>query len=110
MPTQDEVIAKHIQAALTTGELQTIQGFGKPLTSDPGWEATPEEFRMPFKILKNAGYVPVEVEMLHQKAALTKQLKAVLNDRERVDVMKKLSILEQSISMRLETMRSTGKL
>jgi hypothetical protein len=110
MPTQDEVIARHIQNALTAGELQTIQGFGKPLMGDSGWEATPEEFRMPFKILKNAGYIPVEVEMLNQKAALTKQLDTVSNDCERVDVMKKLSVLEQSIAMRLETIRLTGKL
>lgn len=109
MPNQDEVIARHIQNALTAGELQTIQGFGKPLTVDPGWEATPEEFRMPFKILKNAGYVPVEVEMLNQKAALTKQLETVSSDCERQDVMKKLSVLEQSIAMRLETIRSTDK-
>ena len=110
MPTQDEVIAKHLEEARRSGELQSVEGFGKRLPEDAGWEATPEEFRLPFKILKNSGYVPPEVEMLRERAALVERVQATTDDVERRTLMQKLSVLEQSISLRLESMRSTGSL
>src|SRR5689334_18777134 len=80
MPTQDEVIARHLEQALRSGELQSVDGFGKPLLEDEGWEATPEEFRLPFKILKNSGYVPPEVEMFRTRAALLEKVQAATDD------------------------------
>jgi hypothetical protein len=110
MSTQDELIAQHLQDALATGELQTIKGFGKPLSNDPDWEATPVEFRMAFKILKDSGFVPPEVDMFNQRAALKKQMDSVVSLDEKIVLMRQLSALEQSISLRLEAMRSTGNL
>jgi Domain of unknown function (DUF1992) len=108
MFTQDELIAEHLQDALAKGELQSIRGFGKPLGNDPDWEATPVEFRMAFKILKDSGFVPPEVDMFNRRAALKKQIDSVFNSDEKVALMRELSTLEQSISLRLEAMRSTG--
>lgn len=110
MSTQDELIAQHLQEAMAKGELQTIRGFGKPIDNDPGWEATPIEFRMPFKILKDSGFVPPEVDLFHQRAALKKQIDSVASPVEKVALMRQLSMLDQSISLRLEAMRSTGNL
>ncbi len=113
MPTQDEVIAKHLQDALAKGELQTAAGFGKPMHEDKGWEATPDALRMPFKILKRAGFVPAEVEIFRQRAELNAKLaadlsEAKLSQAERDALMRELSSLEQSISLRLEAMRTRG--
>jgi hypothetical protein len=110
MPTQDEVIAKHLEEARRSGELQSVEGFGKPLPTDEGWEATPDEFRLPFKILKNSGYVPPEVEMLRKRADLASKVQAASDEGERRTLMRELSALEQSISLRLEAMRTTGNL
>ena len=76
MPTQDEEIARHLREALASGELAATEGFGKPLPEDAGWDATPESLRMPFKILKNAGFVPAEVELFHERAALSSSLES----------------------------------
>ena len=108
MPTQDEVIAKHLQESLANGELQATAGFGKPMAADEGWEATPDALRMPFKILKNAGFVPPEVEMFQRRAALNLQVSAASDEAERDALMRELSLLEQSISLRLEAMRTRG--
>jgi Domain of unknown function (DUF1992) len=108
MPTQDEVIAKHLQDSLARGELQTAAGFGKPMVEDEGWEATPDSLRMPFKILKRAGFVPPEVEMFQRRAALNAQVAAASSKAERDALMRELSNLEQSISLRLEAMRTRG--
>jgi hypothetical protein len=108
MPTQDEVIAKHLQASLANGELQATAGFGKPMAEDDGWEATPDSLRMPFKILKNAGFVPPEVEMFKRRAALNSQVAGCSSAQERDSLTRELSVLEQSISLRLEAMRTRG--
>jgi hypothetical protein len=108
MPTQDEEIARHLREALASGELAGTPGFGKPLPEDPGWVATPEELRMPFRILKNAGFVPPEVELFHERAALTAALEAAPGDAERGALRQRLSDLEQKIALRLEALRSQG--
>lgn len=107
MPTLDDSIGAHLQAALKSGELQSIEGFGKPMVDDPDWDATPAEFRMPFKILKNSGFVPAEVEMFQQRAALSAQMKQTVDESTRDALAKKISALEQSIALRLEAIRSS---
>jgi DNA-binding GntR family transcriptional regulator len=110
MPTQDEEIARHLREALASGELAGTKGFGKPLPEDEGWEATPESLRMPFKILKNAGYVPGEVELFHERAALAAALAACASEARRTEIRHALSDLEQKIALRLEALRINGTL
>jgi hypothetical protein len=110
MPTQDEEIARHLQEALASGELAGTEGFGKPLPEDAGWEATPESLRMPFKILKNAGVVPPEVELLHQRAALESAMAACATETERAELRRKLGDLQLKIALRLESLRVHGTL
>jgi len=110
MPTQDEEIARHLREAMASGELAGTPGFGKPLPEDAGWEATPEPLRMPFKILKDAGFVPPEVELFHERAALGEALAACGSDAERAAIRRKLAELEQKIALRLEALRSQGSL
>ena len=108
MRTQDEEIARHIQQALTSGELAGTAGFGKPLTHDAGWEATPDALRMPFKILKDAGFAPPEIALFHQRAELNASLLACQDEDERKALGRSLSELEQKLALRLEALRVTG--
>lgn len=108
MPTQDEEIARHLREAAASGELTRLPGYGKPLPEDPGWSATPEEFRMPFKILKNAGIAPPEVALFHERAALVAALEAESDPKQRRLFERRLSDLIQKISIRLESMRVRG--
>ena len=86
------------------------EGFGKPFAEDAGWNATPEALRMPFKILKNAGFVPAEVELFHERAALAASLQACSDESERIELRRRLSDLEQKIALRLEALRIQGAL
>jgi len=108
MPTQDEEIARHLREALASGEVAGTEGFGKPLPEDAGWDATPESLRMPFKILKNAGFVPAEVELFHERAALSASLEECKSEPERTELRRKLSDLEQRVALRLEALRVNG--
>ena len=108
--SQDEAIAEHLAQAQRSGELRSAPSFGKPLAEAEGWSETPTEFRLPFKILKNAGVPPPEIEMFHRRAALRERLAAAASEDERRAIAARLSEVEQAIALRLEGMRASGRL
>lgn len=108
--SMDEQIAEHLEQARRSGELARAESYGKPLADMQGWQETPGEFRLAFKILKNADAYPPEIELFHRRAALRKQIEACSDDTERVLLMQKLSELEQFISLRLEHLRVSGSI
>jgi hypothetical protein len=108
--TQDETIAANIAEAQRSGELQTAPSYGKPMPEAAGWHETPAELRMPFKILKNAGVAPPEIELFHRRAELRHALAECKSDDERKTLRQRLSELEQLIAFRLERLRVTGRL
>ncbi|MBX9349063.1 DUF1992 domain-containing protein [Chromobacterium vaccinii] len=62
------------------GELQRAKGWGKPLELNDSDAATPVELRTSYKILKDAGCVPAEVEAIRELAALREELAALEPD------------------------------
>jgi len=107
--TQDEEIGRLIARAYETGELQSAESFGKPMKAD-GFIETPGEFRMPFKVLRNADAVPPEIFMFRKRAALREQLAATDDEAERARLQQQLNEIEQAIALRLEGMRVSGRL
>jgi hypothetical protein len=105
MRSIDEEIARHLQEAAASGELAKASGYGKPQLEDPAWNETPAALRMPFRILKAAGVVPPEIALFHERAALKLELKACTDEAERIRLGQRLSELEQSIALRLESLR-----
>jgi hypothetical protein len=65
---------------------------------------------MPFKILKNAGFVPPEVERMRERAALAEALHACSDEAQRHALRLKLSELEQAIALRLESLKRNAML
>lgn len=107
--SQDDAIADHLAQAWRSGELQSAESFGKPLAETDGYLQTPTEFRLPFKILKNANLPPAEIEMFHKRARLRAELEAASEDATRRRLQLQLAELEQAIALRLEGMRSSGR-
>ena len=107
--SQDEAIAEHLARAYQSGELQSAESFGKPLKDPEGYRETPDEFRMPFKILKNASVAPPEIELFHRRAVLRRALELANNEAEKKALQQQLSEAEQMIALRLEAMRISGK-
>ncbi len=104
----DEEIARRLQESAATGELGQARGYGKPFPEDDGWKETPEALRMPFKILKNAGVPPPEIELFRERAALSAALNACADDVERRKLRQRLCEIEQTLAIRLETMCKSG--
>lgn len=105
MPTLDETIAARLAQAAASGELQAAPSWGRPLPEIEGWEATPEALRMPFKILKDAGFAPPEVALFHERSRLRAQAASTCDAGERLRLERELSDLEQKLALRLESLR-----
>jgi hypothetical protein len=59
----DALVERRIQAAIARGEFDHLPGAGRPLAlDDDPW--VPQELRVAYRLLKNAGYVPPELEQV----------------------------------------------
>lgn len=65
----DFIVEQRILEALSRGEFDDLPGAGRPLDLDDD-PLVPEDLRLAYRILKNAGYVPAEVETLNEIAQL----------------------------------------
>ena len=83
----DEAIETQIKEAQARGEFDNLPGKGKPLDLTEYFN-TPEDVRVAQAMLKNAGMVPVEIELLQEIAAL-KELLAITSDESEKDKIQK---------------------
>ena len=61
MSLLDRLADAHIHAAAERGEFDNLEGAGKQLPRDAARDVPPE-LRAGYRLLKNAGYVPPEIE------------------------------------------------
>ncbi|MBL8524297.1 MAG: DUF1992 domain-containing protein [Betaproteobacteria bacterium] len=110
MATLDEEIARHLREAAAAGELSKAEGYGKPEELDWAWDATPAALRMPFKVLKDAGFAPPEVLLFQERGQLATAVRECSDDAQREVLQRQLSELEQKIALRLESLRTHSQL
>ncbi len=65
----DFLAEQRIAEAIANGELDELPGKGRPLELDDD-ALVPEDLRLAYRILKNAGFVPPGVETLNKIAEL----------------------------------------
>jgi DNA-binding transcriptional ArsR family regulator len=106
----DDHIGQQLRQSESSGELKAAPSYGKPLDFGDGYDETPTELRMGMKVLKDAGVVPPEVELMQQAAALEVQLAACQDDATRRELQRQLADKRQAIALRLERLRLTGSL
>lgn len=108
MPTFDEEIGARIAEAAASGELAAAPSWQRPMPDDAGWQQTPEALRLPYKILKDAGVVPYEVELLHRRARLRRAIDACADPALRRELQILASEVEQELALRLDALRRAG--
>jgi len=61
----DALVERHIENAIARGEFDRLPGAGKPLPLDDD-ALVPAELRAAYRLLKNSGYVPPELEQVSE--------------------------------------------
>jgi hypothetical protein len=105
----EDDIGRALRESVRSGELQSAPSYGKPLNFGDGYDDTPAELRMPMKVLKDAGVVPPEVEVMQRIAALEARA-AVVVEPEAAALRREAAELRLALSLRLERLRLSGSL
>lgn len=97
IPGFEKLVEERIKKAQKEGFFDDLEGSHKPLKVDN--MNVPDDFRLAHKILKNAGFLPPEVE-LKKKITHTEQLleTAEIGSPKRVKIQKKLNYLLTKLS------------
>jgi hypothetical protein len=92
MNFMDFIAERRIIAAIDRGELSDLPGQGAPLDLDDG-ALIPETLRMAYRILRNAGFVPPEVETLRTIGDLERSIEDLPEGTPRSHALHKLQLL-----------------
>ncbi|MDC0696172.1 DUF1992 domain-containing protein [Klebsiella pasteurii] len=90
----DQWAERHILDAQRKGELDNLPGSGEPLSLDDD-SHVPAELRAGYRLLKNAGCLPPELEHRKEAVMLTDLLKGVQeSDPRYAELSRRLALLE----------------
>ncbi len=84
------IAEEKIRAALRKGDFDNLPGKGKPLPKDD-LAGIPDELRIGYKILKNSGFVPPEVQLKKEMVTLEELIACCKDEKERTELNKRLN-------------------
>ena len=90
----DEWAERHIVSAQENGELDNLPGNGKPLVLDDD-TLIPSDLRVGYRLLKNAGYLPPELQDRQEALTITHMLSHLDKQHDGyANLHKRLALLE----------------
>jgi hypothetical protein len=95
----DLIAEQRIREAQDAGQLDDLPGTGRPVELDDA-PFVPEELRVAYRILKNAGYLPPEVEALREMRELEGLVIAADGTDRKAKVVARLNDLRASLDGR----------
>ncbi len=88
----ERLAEERIREAMERGEFDNLPLAGKPLPLEPNG-FVPEELRLGYKLLKNAGFLPPELELRKEILSLKELLATVDDDEERLKLGRRINHL-----------------
>ncbi|MFH2064767.1 MAG: DUF1992 domain-containing protein [Pseudomonadota bacterium] len=98
----EKIVEERIQKAQKDGVFENLPGSGKPLKFED--VNVPEDLRIAYKILKNANFLPPEIELRKQIQKTEDLLAGMKDTAERYKTIKKLNYL----IFKLNSIRNTS--
>lgn len=96
-----KIAEKRIREAMDRGEFDNLRGAGKPLVfEDETW--IPEDLRLAYRVLRNAGCIPPELELRKEIISLKDLMDTLDDDKERMRKFRELNFK----MMKLNVMRN----
>lgn len=87
-----KIVERRIMEAMDRGEFDNLPGKGQPLQLDDD-AGVPPELRMAYKILKNSGCPPPEVQLKKEIRQIEDLLAGIDDELEKYRQIKKLNLL-----------------
>ncbi len=85
-----KIAEDRIKRAMEDGEFNDLKGAGKPLRfEDDLW--VPEDLRLTYRVLRNAGCIPPELEKRKEILNLKEMMDTIDDDRERLRRLRELN-------------------
>jgi hypothetical protein len=98
----EKIVEERIRKAQQEGVFDNLPGAGKPL---PGEDMEiPEDIRLAYKVLKNADFIPPELELRKEIRSMQELLSGMPETGEKYKTLKKLNLLV----MKLNAMRGAN--
>jgi hypothetical protein len=97
----DKIVEELIKQAQERGEFDNLPGKGKPVDLTAYFD-TPEDVRMAYSVLKNAGMTSREVELLREIAELKQVHAAVLDEKKKGEIGKEIEKKQIEFSLIME--------
>lgn len=83
------IAEEKIREAMAKGEFDNLPGAGKPLALEDD-SLVPAELRVAYRILKNAGCLPAEIELRNEIITLRRLLSSIEEETEKRRKLKEL--------------------
>jgi hypothetical protein len=83
---------ERIRGAMDAGLFDNLPGKGKALALDDD-SNVPEEMRLSFKILKNAGCLPIEMEVRKEIYSIRQLINVTVDEQTRRELYRELNFL-----------------
>jgi len=99
MDILDQLAEARIQEALNNGAFDDLPGAGKPLVLDDD-SAVPEDLRVAYRILKNAGFLPPELHAVKEIKQAEQLLVQIEDTAERSRAQLRLQLLRAKLETR----------
>jgi len=97
MTLLDELAERHIQQALECGEFDDLPGRGQPLRLDDD-SLVPPELRAAYRLLKNSGHLPPELELSREIRSVEDLLRVSTCAEERSRARRRLLLLRTRLA------------
>ncbi len=92
------IAEKRIKKAMQEGQFENLPGKGKPLVFEDD-SMIPEDLRMAYKILKNAGFIPPELQTEKEIKQAIDLLENLDDEKKRYRQVTKLNVLITKMNM-----------
>ena len=92
------IAEKRIKEAMQQGQFDNLPGKGKPLVFEDD-SMIPEDLRMAYKILKNAGFIPPELQTEKEIRQAVDLLENLDDEKQRYRQVTKLNVLITKMNM-----------
>jgi hypothetical protein len=101
MDVLKKIAERKIEEAMRAGEFEGLSGAGAPLALEDD-SFVPADLRLAYKVLKNAGFTPPEIDLKKEILSLKELMNTLDDDTKRLAKLRELNLKLMNLSVLLK--------